>query len=143
MCITAGERGREDLWSALRLLGRSAPTSEKQGWGGLVSLPQLCVTHLPAHVQPEDLLTQAQSGNTTKKEAGQLLSLEETRWDGVVGCLPDCMGSNGREAPSGEASCGAVSGSPKHHVPVGLTDPSKHSTGMTLITYRQRQETCT
>lgn len=115
-----------------------SPNKQKAGMRGLVCLPQHCATQLPAQVQPDP----KPKWKHHQKEAGQLLSLEGTGWDSVVGCLPDCMGSNGREALSGEASCGAVSGSPKHHVPIGLMDPSKHSTGMTLIIYRQRQGPC-
>lgn len=123
--------GREELWSALCLLGRSAMMRTEQVRGG-ASRP--CNAHLPAWCTLRACYTKT-GGETPPKSScsASLLKGNEMGWHGWVCWL--CMGSSGWRALSGGAGHGVVSGSPLPSPQDWFTLPSTAHLSQDHVTY--------
>lgn len=100
--------GREELWSALCLLGRSAAMHSEQVRGG-VSQPH--DAHLPAWCTLRACYTKTEGETPPKSNcASSLFKGNELGWHGWVSWL--CMGSSGWGVLSSGAGHRVVSGSP-------------------------------
>lgn len=138
MCITAGERAEEEEED--KICGQHFASSGGQlqrtksgDSGSCLPAPALCcpppcpgAALRPAAPSPD--------GKEHPNRSGGASYLERTEVSGAV-----CRGSDGRGALSSGAGHEAVSVSPQHHVPEGLTH---RSPGITLRAHRQSQEPC-
>lgn len=134
----SGGGGREDLWSALCLLWRSAPTLKEQEHGILSPGP----SPTPATSLPGCSLKTCCPKTRRERPPKRSWVVSHLKGDEVGRCSRICCSPQGQRW-GGTPNSGASRGAPQHHIPVGLMYRSKHSKGIALTAYRRRQGPCT